>query len=119
LNSRVAFDFDRVSSSVSLPLCEQSETDVTYTSHVEAFNLGSSQPGWKFMHTPPHEIRGTQKLFMIVRKPKGTQVHVTFELEAFIQFKFGEIADFYPLVMRFRHRNSPSTITDKPTIPLC
>lgn len=119
-NPEVKFGYDPLSVSLSLPLYEHVEQYVAYTSRIVAFDLQGTQPAWTFTRTEPHEISGPQKLFMIVRKPKGTQVKATFNLTATVQFVIGgQVLDPCSLVMIFRRRNFPKDITDEPTYPLC
>lgn len=118
-NPEVKFDFNPVSSSLALPIYERAKEYVVYSSRIEAFDLQGTQPAWSFARTATHEISGPQKLFMIVRKPKGTQVKATFNLAARVQFMIGNIPlDPSPLVIVFRRQNPQSVITDA-TILLC
>jgi len=117
LNPEIKFNFDSVSSSLTLPLCDRAEDYIIYTSYIEAFDMQGTQPAWQFMRTKSHEIGGPQKLFMILRKPKGTYVKARFSLSASVQFMIGNIAlNPLPLVMR---RNPQSVITDMPMVSLC
>ena len=118
-NPEIKFNFDPISSSLTLPLYERSEEYVSYTSRVVAFDLQGTQPAWSFTRTASHEIDGPQKLFMIVRKPKGMQVKATFSLTARVQFLIGKIAlDPTPLVILFRRRGPQKEIDDTSVI-LC
>ena len=119
-NPEIKFNFDPVTASLALPLYDRTEEYITYTSRIEAFDLQGAQPAWSFTRTVTHEIGGPQKLFMVIRKPKGTQVEATYRLTARVQFMIGTIAlDPYPLIMFFRRRDPQSVISDVPTIPLC
>lgn len=102
------------------PSRQQSITYVSNASYVEAINLQGSQPGWKFARTFTHEISGVQELFMLIRKPKETQVKATFSLTVHIQFLIGGKAldELLPLVTIFRRPGSPATVAD-PTVSLC
>lgn len=114
------FTFDPIASSLALPLYDRTTEYVTYASRIEAFDLQGTQPAWAFTRTASRDISGPQKLFMMLRKPKGTQVKATFRLTAHIQFLIGSIAlDPYPLHILFRGSDAQSTITDAPIVPLC
>lgn len=114
------FTFDSLSSSLVLPLYEQTSEYMTYTSRIVAFDLQGSQPAWDFIRTASHDISGPQTLFLVLRKPKGTQVKATFRLTAHVQFLIGNIAlQPYPLTLLFRGDEEQSTITDAPSVPLC
>jgi hypothetical protein len=114
------FTFDPISSSLTLPLYDRESEYVTYTSRVEAFDLQGTQPAWKFVRTASHDISGPQKLFMTLRKPKGTQVKAIFSLTAHVQFLIGRVVlNPYPLKLLFRGNEDQSTITDAPSAPLC
>lgn len=118
-NPEIKFDFNPVSSSLALPIYERAKEYIVFNSRVEAFDLQGTRPAWSFTRTANHEISGPQRLFMIVRKPKGTQVKATFNLATRVQFMIGNIPlDPSPLVMVFRRQNSQSVITDA-TILLC
>jgi hypothetical protein len=106
--------------SLTLPFYEKSIQYTSNTSYLEAVNPQGPNPEWKFTHTSLHRISGSQLLFMLVRKPKGTHVQATFQLKVHAQFLIGDWApeDLIPLSIRIRRRGSPPAITD-PTVPLC
>jgi hypothetical protein len=121
INPEITFGFDSASSSLKLPYgYERSEEYVTYKSRIVAFGLQGPQPEWHFTRTASHEIEGSQKLFMILRKPKGTHVKARFNLTANVQFTIAGLGlDLWPLVMVFRHRSNPNQpLTDAPQMPL-
>ena len=119
LSLQFTFSPDPSLSAISLPLYEGSEEYITYKGHIEAFDLRGTQPAWRFVRTHVHEIGGAYKLFMIIRKPKGSSVKAILSLTAHVQFMVGMMPlDPLPLVMFFRYgKNQP--VIDKPTIPLC
>lgn len=116
----ITFGFDHASSSLRLPYKERSLEYLTYRSRIVAVGLRTSRPMWQFTRTDSHEIEGSQRLFMILRKPKGTHVNATFSLTANVQFTVAGLGlDLWPLVMVFRHRNNPNQpLTDAPPVPL-
>lgn len=120
LGPEITFGFDHASFSLKLPNKERSREYVTYQSRIVAFDLRTSWPKWQFTRTDAHEIEGSQELFMILRKPKGTHVKATFSLAANIQFTIAGLGlDLWPLVMVFRHRSNPNQpLTDAPSVPL-
>ncbi|HEX2909592.1 MAG TPA: hypothetical protein VH186_02210 [Chloroflexia bacterium] len=61
---------------------ELSREYVAYTSRVTATGLQTSQPGWKFSRSKSHDINGSYRLLLIVRKPKGTKVTGRMSLSA-------------------------------------
>jgi hypothetical protein len=118
-NPQVNFNFNLVSGSVILPSIEKTDEYVSYTNHIETFGIRGIYGRWYFTRTQSHEIDGTQKLSMIVRKPKGTEVKMTFTLEAKVEFILGNVvSDPYSLIMLFRRRGSSTTLTDSPSIAL-
>lgn len=120
LNPEIKFSFDPFSSSLALPLFERTEEYATYSSRIEAFDLQGTEPAWRFSRTTSHEIGGSQKLFMIVRKPKGTQVRAIFTLSASVNFVLGNmVLDPFPLLFLFRRSGASSTLSDAPSYPLC
>ena len=121
LSPEITFGFDHASSSLKLPYNkERSRKYVTYQSRIVAVGLRTSQPKWQFTRTNAHEIEGSQRLFMILRKPKGTHVKATFSLAANVQFTIAGLGlDLWPLVMVFRHWSNPNQpLTDAPSVPL-
>jgi hypothetical protein len=120
LKSDVTFKFEPVSATLSLPSRERIEEEVRYSSRVVAFDLRGSQPAWGFQRTDQHEIAGPHRLFMLVRKPRGTGVGATFNLRARVEFLIGG-EGFSPidLSMLFRRRSRSGELTDKPTVALC
>jgi hypothetical protein len=121
IGPEIAFGFDPASASLKLPFnYERSQEYVTYQSRIVAVGLQTSQPKWQFTRTDTREIEGSQKLFMILRKPKGTHVNATFSLTANVQFTIAGLGlDLWPLVMVFRHRSNPNQpLTDAPPVPL-
>jgi hypothetical protein len=120
INPQLTLTSDLSSPGISLPLYEGTEEYIVYKGHIEAFDLQGTQPAWSFTRTRSHEIGGPYKLFLVIRKPKGTQVKATFSLTVHVQFMIGKIAlDPLPLVMIFRlSRNNP-VIVDNPLVPLC
>lgn len=115
-----SFGFDQMGAKLSLPSNMQVEEEVRYSSRVEAFDLRGTRPAWSFHRTDQHEISGPQRLFMIVRKPRGSTVRATFSLHARVQFVWGG-QGFSPveLVMLFRSRGETGVLTDEPTVALC
>src|SRR6266566_4645880 len=121
IGPEITFGFDPTSSSLKLPFnYERSKEYVTYQSRIVASGLRTSQPRWQFTRTGAHEIEGSQKLFMILRKPKGIHVNATFSLASNVQFTIAGLGlDLWPLVMIFRHRSNPNQpLTDAPSVPL-
>jgi hypothetical protein len=121
LGPEITFGFDHASSRLKLPYSkERSWEHVSYRSRIVAVGLRTSQPNWQFTRTDTREIEGSQRLFMILRKPKGTHVNATFSLTANVQFTIAGLGlDLWPLVMVFRHRSNPNQpLTDAPTVPL-
>ncbi|MER6959666.1 hypothetical protein [Streptomyces sp. NPDC000618] len=116
----VTFGFEPVEATLSLPSRERMEEGIQYTSRVEAFDLRGTRPAWSFRRTEQREISGPHRLFMLVRKPKGTTVQATFGLSATVQFMMGGHG-FAPvdLLMLFRARNRSGVLTDEPSVPLC
>ncbi len=120
LNPEIKFSFDPLSGSLSVPLYERDEEFIHYKSRVKAFDLQGTQPAWSFARTSSHEIDGPQKLFMIVRKPKGTQVYASFKVTASVEYALGSgVLGPFSLLFFFRRRNSSSTRTESPNYPLC
>lgn len=120
LSPEMKFGYEQASATLTLPLLDRVEQRIVYTSRVEAYDLQGTHPAWSFYRTPAHEISGPQRLFLLLRKPKGTSVKTTFRLAARVQFVVGG-QGFGPanLVMIFRRRDRSKTLTDEPTIPLC
>ncbi len=120
LDFEVNLGFDPAALHLKLPvLHERSEEFVVYKSRIMAFGLQGRQPGWNFKRTALHEIESSQRLFMILRKPKGTHVQVTFKLEARVQFILAGVGlDLWPLTMIFRRSASDNHIVETPSTPL-
>jgi hypothetical protein len=119
-NPQLTLTSDPSSPSISLPLYEGTEEYIVYKGYIEAFDLQGTQPAWSFTRTSSHEIGGPYKLFLVIRKPKGTQVKASFSLTTHVQFMIGKIAlDPLPLVMIFRRSRNNPDIVDNPTVPLC
>ncbi|MGW7042148.1 hypothetical protein ACWGDT_05400 [Streptomyces avermitilis] len=116
----LSFGFEPVEATLTMPSREWSEDRVTYSSRVEAFDLRGTRPAWQFVRTEQREISGPQRLFMLVRKPKGTVVRASFGLRATVQFMLGG-QGFAPadLVMLFRSRSRAGELTDRPSAALC
>jgi hypothetical protein len=120
LNPQIRFRFDPLSGSLAVPLYEHGEEYLRYTARISAFDLQGTQPAWSLARTHSHEIEGSQKLFMIVRKPKGTQVYASFKITASVEYLLGNIVlDPFPLSFLFRRRQSTSTRAEAPAYPLC
>lgn len=120
LNPEIKFNFNPIEGSLVIPIYERDEEFIHYKSRVKAFDLQGTQPAWSFSRTRSHEIDGAQKLFMIVRKPKGTHVFTTFKITASVEYVVGNVVfDPFPLSFLFRRRNTSSTRTESPTYPLC
>ncbi|NWJ96635.1 MAG: hypothetical protein HXX20_12700 [Chloroflexi bacterium] len=96
---------------------EKSQEFTVYTSRVEMAGLQTSQPIWNFSRTSSHELNGSYKLIMIVRKPKGSQVQARLSLsaETEVVLELGPLGPF-PLTTTLR---KGKTIVDEPEIPLC
>ena len=120
LKADVVLKFEPVTATLSLPTRERVEEEVRYCSRVVAFDLRGSHPAWSFHRTAQHEIAGPQRLFLLVRKPRGTGVDATFSLRARVEFVVGG-QGFAPvdLVMLFRRRSRSGELTDRPAVPLC
>lgn len=116
----ISLGFDSLSATLSLPSRERVVEKVRYSSRITAFDLQGSHPAWQFLATDQHEIGGSQRLFMLVRKPKGTTVQARFRLTAQVQFIIGGIG-LAPieLVMVFRRRGRDAVLEDSPVLPLC
>ena len=116
----VSFKFDPVSATLSLPSRERVEQQIRYASRVSAFDLQGTRPAWRFLRTRQHEIDGPQRLFMLVRKPRGSRVGATFSLNASVEFVVGGHG-FSPveLVMLFRRRSQSGVLTEAPSLHLC
>jgi hypothetical protein len=116
----LSFGFEPVEATVTLPSRESTEEQIRYTSRVEAFDLRGTRPAWRFIRTEQREISGPQRLFMVVRKPRGTVVRASFGLTATAQFMLGGHG-FTPadLVMLFRSRRRSGELTDQPSTALC
>jgi hypothetical protein len=121
IKPEISFGYEPVSAKLSLPSRERVDKQIRYTSRVEAFDLQGSHPAWAFHRTQQHEISGPQRLFMLVRKPKGSAVSATFNLRARVQFVLLGGQGFSPveLVMLFRGRDRSDVLTDAPTVTLC
>lgn len=120
LTPEVTFHFDPLAGSVSVPLYEREEAFLHYTSRLRAFDLQGTHPAWSFARTHAHEIGGPQKLFMILRKPRGTQVYASFSITASVEYVIGQVVlDPLPLLFFLRRRNATSTPTESPGYPLC
>ncbi len=120
LSPEIKFGYEQASATLTLPLLDRVEQRIVYTSRVEAYDLQGTRPAWSFYRTEEREISGPQRLFLLLRKPKGTSVKATFRLAARVQFVVGG-QSFGPadLVMVFRRRDRSKTLIDEPTIPLC
>lgn len=120
IKAEVSFGYEPASAILTLPSREHVDEQIRYTSRIEAFDLQGSQPAWSFRRTQQHEIGGPQRLFMLVRKPRGSAVMATFDLRARVQFVVGG-KGFSPvdLIMMFRTRDRSEVLTDAPTLALC
>lgn len=118
--TEIGFGFEPVSATLALPYRERVTEQVRYSSRVAAFDLRGTRPAWSFYRTQQHEIVGPHRLFMLVRKPRGSSVRATFSLSARVQFVVGG-RGFAPaeLVMLFRSRDRAGAVIDEPTVPLC
>ena len=120
INPQLTLTSDPSSPGISLPLYEGREEYIVYKGYIEAFDLQGTQPAWSFTRTYSHEIGGPYKLFLVIRKPKGTLVKATLSLEAHVQLMIGKIAlDPLPLIMTFRRSRNNPVVVDKPIVPLC
>ncbi len=120
INPQLTLTSDPFSPGISLPLYEGTEEYIVYKGYIEAFDLQGTQPAWSFTRTSSHEIGGPYKLFLVIRKPKGTQVKASLSLTTHVQFMIGKLAlDPLPLVMIFRRGRNNPVIVDNPTVPLC
>lgn len=120
IKPELSFAFEPVSGTVTLPSREKVEESIRYTSRVVAFDLQGSRPAWSFQRTGQHEISGPQRLFMIVRKPRGTRVRAAFSLTAHVRFVlYGRGFAPVELTMLFRDRDRSTVLTDEPSVVLC
>jgi len=70
----------------------KSETEaVSYEPQLTAAGLLTGSPSWTFESTGRSGIAGSRELFMILKKPKGTDVQARFVVSADIQTLFGRI----------------------------
>lgn len=118
--SEFSFGFEPLGATLSLPSRQRVRESIEYRSRIVAFDLHGTRPAWSFHRTDQHEIVGAQRLFLLVRKPRGTQVHATFSLSAHVQFVVGG-RGFAPveLVMLFRRRGRDMLLDDAPALALC
>ncbi|GAA2746156.1 hypothetical protein GCM10010440_36770 [Kitasatospora cinereorecta] len=116
----LSFEYNPMGATLTMPSYERAEEKVRYCSRIVAFDLRGDRPSWSFHRTDQHEITGPQRLFMIVRKPRGHSVQATFNLRARVQFALGGDG-FSPveLVMLFRKRERSGEIVDEPSVALC
>jgi hypothetical protein len=115
-----SFGYEPVSAKLALPSRERVTEQIRYASRIAAFDLRGTRPAWSFYRTEQHEINGPQRLFILVRKPRGSSVRAAFGLSARVQFVLGG-QGFSPaeLVMLFRSRDRAGAVTDEMTVPLC
>ncbi|GLZ79564.1 hypothetical protein Afil01_43710 [Actinorhabdospora filicis] len=116
---QASFGFDAIGAELSLPTREQTTELIRYSGRVVAFGLGGDRPAWSFQRTEQREIAGPHRLYLLVRKPRGTAVHARFTLSARVEFVIGG-RGFAPtdLVMLFRKRTRTGELVDAPTVPL-
>jgi hypothetical protein len=120
IKPEISLGYEALSATLSLPSRERVEEQIQYSSRVVASDLQGTHPAWSFYRTDQHEINGPQRLFMIIRKPKGSSVRAIFSLRARVQFILGG-QGFSPveLVMLFRGRDRTRVLADEPAVPLC
>jgi hypothetical protein len=116
----ISFGYEPVSAKLALPSRERVTEQIRYASRIAAFDLRGTRPAWNFYRTEQHEINGPQRLFILVRKPRGSSVRAAFSLSARVQFVLGGHG-FSPaeLVMLFRSRDRAGAVTDQMRVPLC
>jgi len=96
---------------------ERTKEYVRYFARVQSYILDGTNPAWKFERTNSHELDGSYSLFMLVRKPKGTQVQIMPTLTANVQFMLGSLPlDPRPLV--FHRKNRKPELVDQPFLLL-
>ena len=98
---------------------EQTEEYIVYNNQITAFGKRTRKPAWHFERTQSHEIKGAQELFLLIRKPKSSQVEATLQLKVTLEVmtKLGPFS--FSLTPLYRDKSVGSAITDKLTIPLC
>jgi hypothetical protein len=118
LTPTLEFSFGPFTVSTELPH-EQTEEYIVYNNQITAFGKGTRIPAWHFERTQSHEIKGVQELFMLIRKPKSSQIEATLRLKVTLEVmtKLGPFS--FPLTPLYRDKSVGSAITDKLTIPLC
>lgn len=116
----ISLAYEPVSAKLSLPSWERVTQQIRYASRIAAFDLRGTRPAWSFYRTEQHEINGPQRLFMLVRKPRGSNVRAAFSLSARAQFVVGgQGLSPTELVMLFRSRDRSGAVTDELKVPLC
>lgn len=98
---------------------EQSKDFIIYSSKIIASGLRTNTVAWRFMRTASHEIIGPQELFMLVRKPKNSQIWGIMRLAAQLEV-ITSMGPFGPFPLLFSRRgDAEPLLADLPSVPLC
>ena len=99
--------------SIPMPSYERSVSNAAYRARVIAFGLQDTTCGWMFERNSSRELSGTQSLYLLVRKPKETQVRAAFHLSASVR------QNGFLRFLNMKYRTRTGEIIDSPTHILC